>query len=230
MRISTSRSFLLSHEKIQIACLHTAESNAAVFDAALRTAGLSGVELRHTVRADLLAAAEHAGQLNAAIAAQTVAALEDLCASADAVLLTCSTLGPAAEAAAARSAIPVLRVDAALAVEAVKDGGKIVVLCAVETTVESTKRLFAAAARATEAEVHVQVVPGAWAAFKAGQQDRYFAMIACAATEAKRGGAARVALAQASMAGACDLVAADERPLSSPVAGLIAAAAAAAAS
>ena len=224
----------MAREAIQIACLHTAASNVAVFDAALqtamRTAGLAGVVLRHTVRADILAAAEHAGQLTAAIAAQTVAALNDLCAGADAVLLTCSTLGPAAEAAAANAAIPILRVDAALAAEAVKGGGMIVVLCAVETTVAPTKRLFAAAAQATGAEVRVQLVPGAWAAFKAGQQERYLDMIARAAIEAKRLGAARVALAQASMAGACDLVAGDARPLNSPVAGLVAAASAARAS
>ncbi|MCZ8311891.1 MAG: aspartate/glutamate racemase family protein [Magnetospirillum sp.] len=216
----------MSREMVQIACLHTAESNVAVFDAALRTAGLSGVNLRHALRADLLAAAEQEGRLTTEIAAQAVAALTDLCAGADAVLLTCSTLGPVAEAAAANAAIPILRVDAALAAEAVKGGGKIVVLCAVETTVEPTKRLFEAAAQATGAEVRVQLVPGAWAAFKAGQQDRYLAMVARAAIEAKRGGAARVALAQASMAGASDLVAAGERPLNSPVAGLIAAAAA----
>lgn len=220
----------MSRETVQIACLHTAASNVAVFDAALRMSGLTGVELRHTVRAELLAAAEQEGRLTAAIAAQASAALNGLCTGADAVLLTCSTLGPSADAAAANAAIPILRVDAALAAEAAKGGGRIVVLCAVETTIEPTKRLFEAAAQATGAEVQVQLVPGAWAAFKAGQQDRYLAMIARAAIEAKRGGAARVALAQASMAGACDLVAAGERPLNSPVAGLVAAVSAASAS
>jgi hypothetical protein len=193
----------------------------------LRTAGLSGIDLRHTVRADLLVAAEHEGRLTPEIAAQAAAALVDLCAGADAVLLTFSNLGPAAEAAAAKAAIPVLRVDAALAAEAAKGGGRVVVLCAVETTLEPTKRLFEAAGNATGAEVLVQLVPGAWAAFKAGRQDRYLDMIARAAIEAQRGGAARVALAQASMAGASDLVTEGERPLTSPVAGLVAAVSAA---
>ena len=207
----------------RIACLHTSKSNIAVFDAALKQLDLVGVELRHSVRADLLAAAECAGRLTPAIAAQTAEALRQLCDEADAVLLTCSTLGSAAEAATETTSIPVMRVDAALAREAVKDGGKIAVLCAVETTVEPTRLLFEEAARRTGAEVAVHLVPHAWEAFKAGDRDRYLATIAEAADEAMRSGATRVALAQASMAGAATLVAADQKPLNSPMAGLAAA-------
>ena len=208
---------------IRIACLHTAESNVAVFDAALDTLGTAGVELRRCVRADLLGAAERAGGLTPAITAQTAEALRELCDGADAVLLTCSTLGPAAEAAAKTTSIPVMRVDAALAREAVKGAGKIIGSSAVETTVEPTKLLFEAAAHATGAEVTVHLVPHAWAAFKAGDRDRYLAMIARAADEAMRSGATRVALAQASMAGATTLVATSPRPLNSPTVGLAAA-------
>lgn len=39
-----------------------------LFDAALRTAGLAGVDLHHSVRADLLAAAEREGRLTPEIA------------------------------------------------------------------------------------------------------------------------------------------------------------------
>ena len=213
---------------IRIACLHTAESNVAVFDAALDTLGTAGVELGHFVRTDLLAAAERAGGgLTPAIIAQTAEALRELCNGADAVLLTCSTLGPAAEAAAKTTSIPVMRVDAALALEAAKDGGKIVVLCAVETTVEPTKLLFEAAAHATGAEITMRLVPHAWEAFKAGDLDRYLAIIAQATDEAMRSGATRVALAQASMAAAAALVATSPRPLNSPTVGLAAAIAAA---
>jgi hypothetical protein len=208
---------------VRITCLHTAESNIAVFDEALRTAGLPGVELLHQVRADLLAAAERDGRLTPEIAARTAAELRGLCAGADAVLLTCSTLGPAAEIAAAEAPVPVMRVDAALAAEAVKDGGRVVALCAVGTTVEPTRRLFEAAARETGAEVVVTVVPGAWDAFKAGDHDAYLSMIAHAAGEAAQAGAARVALAQASMAGASALIRSSPPPLNSPAAGLAAA-------
>ncbi|AWN48379.1 Asp/Glu racemase [Methylobacterium terrae] len=210
----------------RIACLHTFDSNAAVFEEALRATGLAGVSLQHTVRADLLAAAEREGRLTSDIAEETVAVLRGLSAQADAVLLTCSTLGPAAEAAAPDSPVPVLRVDAALAAEAVKAGGRVVVLCAVETTVEPTRHLFEAAARATGAAVSVEVVPQAWAAFKAGDPERYRELVARAAGAAKAAGATRVALAQASMAGAAALLPETERPLTSPTVGLAAAVAA----
>ena len=48
-----------------MACLHTAQSNVAVFEAACP----DGVQLSHAVRPDLLAAAE-AGGLTPAIAAR----------------------------------------------------------------------------------------------------------------------------------------------------------------
>lgn len=119
-----------------IVCLHTAASNVAVFEAAVLAGGLEGVGLRHVVRADLLAAAELAGGLTPAIVAETGAALVGLCAGADAVLLTCSTLGPAAAVAAVGAAVPILRVDAPLADEVARDGGTVVVvLCAAGTTV-----------------------------------------------------------------------------------------------
>ncbi len=207
----------------RIACLHTAESNVSVFDRALRELGVSGVELSHSVRSDLLAAAEQDGGLTPAIAQATGDALRALCADADAVLLTCSTLGPAAEAAAEGAPVPILRTDAALAREAVKDGGKIVVLCTVETTLEPTRHLFEEAAHATGAEIVMRLVPGAWEAFRAGAQDRYLAMIAQAADSAGQAGGSRVVLAQASMAGAAALGSSAIQPLSSPRAGLRAA-------
>ena len=214
----------------RIACLHTVESNASVFDAALRDLGLAGVELSHTVRADLLAAAEKAGGMTPAIAQQTGDALRALCADADAVLLTCSTVGPAAEEVAPTAAVPMLRVDAALAREAVKNGGKVVVLCAVETTVEPTRRLFEKAAQATGAKIDMRLVPGAWDAFRAGDPARYWSLIAQAADKVSgEGGVACVALAQASMAGAASLSTVGRRPLNSPMVGLKAAAEATAA-
>jgi len=211
---------------LRIDCLHTAPSNIVVFDRALREAGLSNVDLRHSVRADLLAAAAQAGGLTPAIARETADALAALCADADAVLLTCSTLGPAVEKVAAGA--PVLRTDAALAVDAVRDGGRVVVLCAAETTMEPTRQLFEQAARGTAAKIVVHLIPGAWDTFTRGDQGRYLAMVARAADEAMQDGAARVALAQASMAGAVALCAAPDRVLASPAAGLRAAARAAA--
>lgn len=204
-----------------IACLHTAPGNIAVFDAACPP----GAALTHTLREDLLQDAEEAGGLTEAIAARTAAALQALATpGVDAVLLTCSTVGPGA--ALARAAIPVLRVDAALAETATRGGGKVVVLCAVETTVEPTRAIFAEAAARSGAIVDVRLVPVAWAAFRGGDPARYHAILAAAADAAFAEGAAEVALAQASMSGAVAL-AKGRKPLASPPVGLAAALAAA---
>jgi len=204
-----------------VACLHTAASNVAVFDEAARPLGLA---LRHAVREDLLARAEAARGLTDDIAAAAKVALSALSAAADAVLLTCSTLGPAVEGLQPR--VPALRVDAALAEQAVAQGGSVAVLCAVETTIAPSRALFERAAAATGAAVTVALVPDAWAAFRAGDAARYHVLVAAAADRAFADGADVVALAQASMAGAAALARAG-MPLTSPAAGLAAALAAA---
>ncbi|WP_137178370.1 aspartate/glutamate racemase family protein [Roseomonas sp. AR75] len=200
-----------------IACLHTAAGNVAVFDAACPP----GATLTHTLREDLLQGAEAAGGLTDAIAERTARALEALATpGVDAVLLTCSTVGPGA--AKARAPVPVLRVDAALAETATQQGGKVVVLCAVETTIEPSRKIFAEAAARNGAEIEVRLVPGAWAAFRAGDPATYHRLVAEASDAAYAAGAACVALAQASMSGAVAL-AKGRKPLASPPVGLAAA-------
>jgi hypothetical protein len=203
-----------------IACLHTAASNIAVFDAACPP----GATLTHTLREDLLCDAEAAGGLTEAIAERTARALEALARpGVDAVLLTCSSLGRGA--ALARGSLPVLRVDAALADQATRRGGHVVVLCAAETTVGPSRLIFAEAAARHGATIAVRLVPDAWAAFRAGDVARYLALIAAASDAAFAEGAGTVALAQASMAGAVALTRRGT-PLASPAAGLAAALAA----
>ena len=211
---------------LNISCLHTARSNIAVFEAARRALKLDDVMLRHRVRADLLAAAEKAGRPTPAILEQTAAELGQLAISAQGVLLTCSTLGPATARMRADLTVPVLRVDEALAAEAVRKGGRVIVLCTAGSTIGPTRTVFEAAAMATGAEVEVRLVPGAWELFKAGDQQAYRRMIAEAADIATEEGAAAVALAQASMADAARL-AKRRPPLTSPAAGLAAIVAAA---
>jgi hypothetical protein len=203
-----------------IACLHTAAGNVAVFDAACPP----GARLTHTVNEALLKDAEAAGGLTDAIADRTARALEALAApGVDAVLLTCSTVGPGAARAVAP--IPVLRVDAALADTATRNGGKVVVLCAVETTVEPTRAIFAEAATRHGATLDVRLVPGAWAAFRGGDVAAYHRIVAEASDAAYAAGAKAVALAQASMTGAVAM-AKGPKPLASPPVGLAAALAA----
>lgn len=206
---------------MRITCLHTAHSNVAVFDAAAEALGIGLDVLRHDVRPDLLAAAEQAGGLTVEVANATASALLSLAREADAVLLTCSTLGVAVEGLS--TGTPILRTDEALAVAAVQAGGNIAVLCAVQTTLEPTSRLFHKAAERSNASVTVHWVPGAWALFKAGDTDGYLSAIANAADRAYADGAGVVALAQASMSDAAARVKAGPPPLTSATAGLRAA-------
>jgi hypothetical protein len=207
---------------LRIACLHTIESNIEPFEAARRERGGGWLALRHQVRADLLAAVGRAGSFTAPIVAETVAVLQALGADADGVLLTCSTLGPAIVPAQKVCPVPVMRVDQGLAREAVRQGGRVLVLCTASTTLASTRELFEAEARATGASIEMRRVPDAWDHFKAGRLERYYALTAQAADQAFREGAKTVVLAQVSMAAAAALCR-EGRPLVSPATGLKAA-------
>lgn len=209
----------------RIACLLTAPGNRAHLEAAAAAFGEGAARLVFALREDLLARAEAEGGLTEAIEAETADALAALAAEADAVLLTCSTLGPAAPRAAAKVATPVLRIDAALAEAAVEAaaGGRLAVLCAVETTVAPTTALFEAARRESGVTLDTRLVEGAWALLKSGDAEGYRRRTAEAADAAIAEGADAVALAQASMTGAERLVRAGKPVLASPPAGVAAA-------
>lgn len=211
---------------MKIACLHTVNSNQALFEAA---AAAEGVECRHVVREDLLVRAEQHGGLTDDIRDETARLLLELAENADAVLLTCSTLGPSVQRLGVSTATPVLRVDAALAEAAVGKGGRVVVLCTVSTTVQPTTELFRRVAGDRPLDITVEVVPGAWQALRSGDREACYAAVASAADAWASGGADVVAFAQASMAPAADRCA-FARPLVSPSIGMAAAVTAARAS
>jgi len=198
---------------LSIACLHTAASNVAVFDAALASLPVAALTLTHTVRPELLR------ERDDVTLGEAARALDALAPGADAVLLTCSTIGEAV--ARTQAPCPVLRADAALAEAATRGGGLVSVLYAAPSTRGPTLALFDAAAARHGATVVVLACEGAWALFQAGEVERYRALVAVEAGRAE----GRVALAQASMAGAAALM--DRPPLTVPGTALMAAARAA---
>lgn len=198
-----------------IACLHTAESNAPLFEAAAQALPGGALHLTHCTRPDLLREPNRATLTEAALQ------LRDLADGADAVLLTCSSIG-AAVALVARAPCPVLRADAALAEAATRTGGVVEVLYAAPTTLAPTQAAFEAAAARTGATIRLNFVEGAWALFQAGDITAYHAAIATLARTLP----GRVVLAQASMAGAAALLP-DAPPLTVPAIGVMAAARAA---
>lgn len=204
-----------SRMPLTLACLHTAESNATLFQAAAEALPGGALTLTHRIRPDLLREPTPA-TLEAA-----AALLREMAEGADAVLLTCSTIGGAA-ARAQDAARPVLRADAALAEAATRRGGMVEVLYAAPTTEGPTRAVFEAAAARTGAQLRLHLVEGAWPLFLAGEAEAYHARIA----EVARGLSGRVVLAQASMAGAAALLP-EAPPLTVPAISVMAAARAA---
>ena len=201
---------------LTIACLHTARSNAPLFDAAAKALPGGALRLAHTIRPELLR------EPTPETLAEAASLLRGLATAADAVLLTCSTIGAAAAMVGA-APCPVLRADAALAEAACRAGGTVHVLYAAPTTRGPTATLFAEAAAGTGASLDLRLVEGAWDLFLAGDLAAYHARIAAAAA----GLPGRVALAQASMAGAAALMRGEPPPLTVPAIGVMAAARAA---
>ncbi len=197
-----------------IAFLHTSPVHVATFDALLAAADPQASAVHHT-DVSLLADARQHG-VGAGLPARVEAAVRDLAARADVVVCTCSTIG--ALAAGVAAAVPVQRVDAAMADAAVAAGPRIVVVAALESTLGPTGDLVRERAGAAGAavEIRLHVIPGAWDHFEAGDVAGYHSAIA-AALPGLAADADVVVLAQASMAGAVEGVAGIGIPvLSSP--------------
>ncbi|QUG75607.1 hypothetical protein GKQ23_11670 [Erwinia sp. E602] len=181
-----------------IACLHAAESNAAVFEQALAALDYPDVQLLHRVESELFAQTQTEQGLTPEIADATRATIAALCQQADAVIVTCTTLGAAAWQVDFGK--PVLRIDATLAKVASRYHGNILVLCTASSTMESTTRLFSAFIPGDR--LAVELVPRAWAWFNQGDTDGYHQQIADYITGRAECPLGCIVLAQASMSGA----------------------------
>lgn len=202
---------------MRVGFVHTVPSLAPRFDALLAARRAEATAI-HLVDPRLLATAVRSGvdeRVHDAVAAHAAHLAAQ---GADAVLVTCSSIGEAAEAAAPSAVVPVVRVDAAMASSARRiaaaGGGRIAVLATLAATLGPTSRLLA---RDDGAEVHVRsaIVDGALAAREAGDERRHDELIAQAVRSAAAD-ADVVVLAQASMAAAAALSAVAVPVLSSP--------------
>lgn len=229
--------------------LHTVPALAGTFDGLVADA-LPGVQRQHVVDAWMLETAIAEG-VTPAVQARVASHLRHLQDSgADAVLVTCSSIGEAAEHAAHSLTIPILRVDAPMAAQAIahlqpeakssgvfrpdtpqegrktqepRAGGRVVVLATNTATLGPTTRLIEreAAARGVDAVVTATVVEGAAAARAGGDQERHDRLIAEAVRAAAAdGGADVIVLAQASMAAAAASAGVAIPVLTSPAGGV----------
>jgi len=122
-------------------------------------------------------------------------------AGADYILVTCSSIGRAVEAAAAQAKVPVLRVDQPMADKAVQMGKKIGVIATLPTTLEPTADLIQrrAAKAGKKIALTSRLCAGAFDALVRGDTAKHDAMVAAALKElAKQVDV--IVLAQASMA------------------------------
>jgi aspartate/glutamate racemase len=136
---------------------------------------------------------------------------------AETIVCTCSTIGAVAEAIGHQQRVPIVRVDRPMAQRAVELGRRIVVVAALESTLDPTRALVesVAAEAGIESDLEVHLVAAAWKRFEAGDHEGYLTLIANELVEiAERCDV--IVLAQASMAAAADRVEVGVPVLSSP--------------
>jgi Asp/Glu/hydantoin racemase len=128
-------------------------------------------------------------------------------AGADVVMLTCSSISHLAAPTGDRVGVPVLRIDEAMADQAVGLGERIAVLATLPTTCAPTKALIHERAEAAGAAPTItsEVIDGAFAAVAGGDRATHDRLVG-AAIERVAAEADVVVLAQASMAGAAEAV------------------------
>ncbi|GHH75959.1 hypothetical protein GCM10018793_20750 [Streptomyces sulfonofaciens] len=186
----------------RVCLLHTVVALPAVFDPLLREEAPQ-VSAYHMVDESLLADTIAHGPLPRTTARLASHIREAEAAGARAVLVTCSSIGPAAERIRPLVAVPVLRVDAPMAAEAVRTGARVGVLATLASTLEPTADLIRRQADGLGADVTLTVstCEGAHEARRAGRPERHDELIAA---EARRLAAEIdvLVLAQASMAAA----------------------------
>ena len=191
-----------------LAFLHTARSHVQTFERLVREIAPE-LEVRHLVMEELLADARVVGIGSAELVKRVHEAMREAASEgATVVVCTCSTIGGIAEKTATGGAFSALRIDRAMADRAVRTGRHVLIVAAVESTLEPTMALILSAA--TQAGVgtrpSVLLVEEAWAHFQAGDTGRYVETLA-AAIRGEVGKADVVVLAQASMAPVTPLLA-----------------------
>jgi Asp/Glu/hydantoin racemase len=207
-----------------LALLHTAAVNVATFQG-LCAELLPGVETFHMLDESLLKNTIREGGMSLVTARRVVGhvvSAEE--AGAGAMLVTCSSIGRGAELARAMVAIPVVRIDEAMADEAVRGGRRIGVIATLPTTLEPTAALVRTRADLAGREVDVvsHLCEGAFAALTGGDPAAHDARVA-EGLRALMATVDVVVLAQATMARVVDTLAPEERRvpiLSSPRSGL----------
>jgi Asp/Glu/hydantoin racemase len=191
-----------------LALIHTSATLEPVF-AALCRQHIPEAGITHMVDESLIQDTVKAGGLRKATIRRLIGEIASAeKAGADAVLVTCSSIGPGAALAQQLFDIPVLRIDDAMAEKAVRQAQRIGVLATLRTTLDPTTALLRK--KAAEAGRTVELVEclceEAFPAVLAGDTATHDRMLRHALTEDLKG-VDLIVLAQASMARVVDTLA-----------------------
>lgn len=201
-----------------ISFLHTSPVHVDTF-ARLMQAYAPDCSVRHLVDETLLRDAQALGVEDATVIARVTQRMNEASGSGAAVVVcTCSTIGGIAEKVEAHGRFLPMRIDRAMADEAVDRGSRILIVAALESTIGPTLRLVqdSAATRGRSVIIRTWVAQSAWPHFLSGDLVAYFTEIE-QAIRAQMGDADIVVLAQASMAGVAQMLTGfDVKVLSSP--------------
>jgi len=163
----------------KLAFIHTSHVLIPVFSQAAKSI-LPGIEIFHMTDESLIKNTIQADRLTKQTTWRLVRMIESAHeGGADAVMVTCSSVGPAVEVARQVVDFPVFRVDEAMAEAAVSSGKRIGVAATLRTTLDPTLALLKATAH-REARA-VQLIPriaeGAFAAVLSGDTERHDRMV-----------------------------------------------------
>jgi Asp/Glu/hydantoin racemase len=199
-------------KKKTLGLIHTSATLVPVF-AQLCKAKLPHVDTFNIVDDSLVRAIGARGSLTADIARRVAGYIASAEAGgADFILVTCSSIGPAVEAAAPFTAVPVLRVDQPMADQAVHAGRRVGVIATLPTTLNPTADLVnrRAALAGKNIALTSRLCEGAFEALMSGDAAKHDAMVAAALRELSTQ-VDVILLAQASMARVVDTLSEADR-------------------
>ena len=204
----------------KVGMVHTSATHVQTFERLVEEL-MPGTEVIHLVDEGLLKDIVRDGELTPKrIARLATLASFAVDSGAEAVMLTCSTVGPGVDKASESVGVPLLKVDEAMADRAVELGTRIGIIATLHTTIAPTSDLIRqrAAIQGSPAHIETFLCSGAFEAFSGGDMETHDRIV----IETLKEIMVRVdvvVLAQASMARVLDILPDKERVvpiLSSP--------------
>jgi len=196
----------------KLGLIHTSATLVPIF-AQLSKEKIPNVDVFNIADDSLVKGIIEAGSLTAQIKRRVTGYIESAeLGGADYIMVTCSSIGPAVEAAAPLMEVPVLRVDQPMADQAVATSTRIGVIATLRTTLEPTADLIhrRAAQAGRTIQLTSRLAEGAFEALMSGDAAKHDATVAAALKDLSQE-VEVIVLAQVSMARVVDSLSAADR-------------------